>query len=168
MFRASAGARALLLGCLLGALTLAQAQVFGDEEWKEDPAPAPPAFSKDKLIPIEVPTYMSLRFGVDPATIKVGKDGVVSYVVIASQREGGGFNAFFEGIHCASEEYKTYARFNNGTWDVQKKPEWKKIDNRNSIYTKLISRQGMCRDHAPYTTAGQTIDAMRTPVREVN
>ena len=37
--------------------------------------PTPPAFSQDKLIALDMPPYMTLKFGVDPATITVTGDG---------------------------------------------------------------------------------------------
>src|SRR5437868_9499676 len=88
MFRAS---RTILLACVLGAAGLAQAQLFQDPEWKETEAPPAPAFDPNKLVPVEMPPYMTLKFGIDPSTIKVTGDGVVRYVVVASHREGGGF-----------------------------------------------------------------------------
>jgi hypothetical protein len=167
--RRRASRRLIALACTLGAATLAHAQLFPDAgDWKEDKAPPAPTFSQDKLIPIEMPPYMTLKFGVDPATIQVGTDGVVRYVVVATSREGGGFNAFYEGIHCATEQYKTYASFNNGAWDVQKDPEWKRIGDRNSGYTHAVSAQGMCRDHAPQQSASETIRLLKAPVHDLD
>jgi hypothetical protein len=148
----------------MAAAGAAQAQLLYDaSDWKEDPVPAAPSFSQDKLIPIDMPTYSSLKFGVDPATIQVGPDGVVRYVVVATSREGGGFNAFYEGIHCAAEQYKTYARFNNGAWVAEKEPEWKGLRDRATAYTKVLWSQGMCRDHAAQATAAETIRLLKTP-----
>ena len=134
-FRAS---RLLALACTLGVACLAQAQLFGNDDWKETEAPPPPAFNRDKLISIEMPPYMSLKFGVDPDTIKITPDGVVRYVVVATHKDGGGFNAFYEGLRCATAEYKSYARFNNGAWDITPSPDWKRLGDRNSIYTKAL------------------------------
>ena len=161
-------ARGLALACALAAagLTgLAQAQLFGDaDSWKEEPAPKQPDFNKDRLIGIDMPGYMSLKFGVDPDTIKITSDGVVSYVVIATNSEGGGFNAFHEGVHCATDQYKTYARYSAGQWELVADPEWKPIGDRNSLYTKSLVNQGMCRGHAPQTSVRETIRKLKTPV----
>ena len=57
------------------------AQVASDDpDWKEATVPAPPAFNKDKLIPIEMPRYVTLAFGVDPATLAIAPDGIVHHV----------------------------------------------------------------------------------------
>lgn len=164
LFRAS---RTLLLACVLGGAGLAQAQLFGDVDWKESEVPPPPAFNADKLVAIDMPRYMTLKFGVDPATITLTKDGVVRYVVVAAHKEGGGFNAFYEGLRCATAEYKSYARFNNGSWDLTPAPEWKRLGDRNSSYTKALAAQALCRGDAPRASVGEMIRFLKAPVREV-
>ena len=63
---------------------------------------------------------MSLKFGVDPATIVITGDGVVRYVVVASNQEGGAINAFYEGVRCStrrSEDLRPLQRRHLGaTW----------------------------------------------------
>ena len=80
-----------------------------DPDWKEVDAPAPPEFDLKRLVAVDVPVGGELKFGVDPATITIGKDWVVRYVLVASSRSGN-FNAMYEAIRCATGEYKTYAR----------------------------------------------------------
>ena len=159
--------RAFALACLLGAAGGASAQVFTDPEWKETPVPPPPAFDESRLVPIEMPRYMTLKFGVDPATIKITGDGVVRYVVVATHKEGGGLNAYYEGLRCATAEYKSYARFTNGAWDPTPAPEWKRLSERNSIYTKALAAQALCRGDAPRASVGEMIRVLKAPVREV-
>ncbi|MDN8611742.1 CNP1-like family protein [Variovorax ginsengisoli] len=166
-FPASRAGRALLLACALGAAGLTQAQVFGDVDWKETEAPPPPAFDLNKLVPITMPPYMTLKFGVDPATIKITGDGVVRYVVVATHKEGGALNAYYEGLRCATAEYKSYARFTNGAWDPTPAPEWKRLSERNSIYTKALAAQALCRGDAPRGSVGEMIRVLKAPVREV-
>ena len=72
----------LWLGLALLAVGSA-AQVAVDPDWKESEAPAPPAFNPDLLIPIDMPSYVSLRFGVDPATLVITPDAIVRYVMVA-------------------------------------------------------------------------------------
>ena len=104
------------LGCLLLGSS-ASAQLFStDPLWSESEVPAPPAFNKDGLIPINMPSHVSVRLGVDPGTLAMTPDGVVRYVVVAVN-ESGSMSAMYEGIRCASAEVKTYARFSaNGPW----------------------------------------------------
>jgi hypothetical protein len=150
---------------VLAVCGLANAQLIpSDADWKESDVPAPPAFDRDKLIGIEMPRYMSLKFGVDPATLQITGDGVVRYVVVAANREDGGFNAFYEGVRCATEEFKTYARFkNDGTWETARDPGWKRIGN--SRHTLALAVQGLCRGHAPQASVADIIRNMKEPQR---
>lgn len=138
-----------------------------DTEWEETVAPPPPAFSESRLLPIEMPPYMSLKFGIDPNTIALTRDGIVRYVVVAQNRNGGGVNAFYEGVRCSTGEMKSYARYNNGTWQETKTPEWKRIDDLNSRYIRALSTQALCRGNAPRNSVGDMVQNLRNPVREV-
>lgn len=132
------------LGLTLLALSAA-AQVETDPDWKETEAPPPPSFNKDHLIQIEMPKYVSLRFGVDPATLAVTADGIVRYVVVGSNVTGS-INAMYEGIRCATGEVKTYARFtSNGQWSSVQNTQWHGLkDKLPSRHAMALARQGVC------------------------
>lgn len=171
--RTSLLALALLILCPAGALAQDAARIIergGDPnykgyeapEWKETDAPPPPAFDVKRLLPIEMPPYMNLKFGVDPATLMVTGDGVVRYVVVATST-GGAVNAFYEGVRCATDEAKTYARYNSGAWHAVDASEWKRIDNMNSRYTKELAKQGLCRGRAPRASTGDMVRELKRP-----
>lgn len=137
--------RSMVVGLALCALGV-QAQGLADSpDWKETDVPTPPAFSKDHLLAIEMPPYVSLKFGIDPATLAITPDGIVRYVVVAINASGS-VNAMYEGIRCATGEVKTYARAsNNGAWSVVKEPEWRDFsDNLPSKHAIAFARQGAC------------------------
>jgi len=142
--------------------TLAAAQIFDQADWKETEVPPPPAFDVKRLLPIEMPPYMSLKFGVDPATLAVTGDGVVRYVVVATG-SGGTVNAFYEGVRCATDEVKTYARFSGGAWQPVEWAEWKRINNMNSIYVKELAKQSLCRGHAPRASTRDMVREIKKP-----
>jgi hypothetical protein len=124
----------------------ASAQLFStDPLWTESEVPAPPAFSKDKLIPINMPGYVSVRLGADPGTLAIGPDGVVRYVVVAIN-ESGSMSAMHEGIRCASAQVKTYARFSsNGPWIPVQDPPWQDLSGSfPSKHALALARQGVC------------------------
>ncbi|VWX57991.1 CNP1-like family protein [Burkholderiales bacterium 8X] len=161
-------AKRLVLGlCLAGIAGTASAQLVENLDWKETEAPPPPAFDQNRAMPIEMPPYMSLKFGVDPATIVITGDGVVRYVVVATSRAGGAVNAFYEGIRCATEEVKTYARYGGDGWQAVNDPEWKRISDRNSRYASALFTQALCRGHAPRATVGEIMRQLKNPIREV-
>ncbi len=123
----------------------AQGNIPEPVEWKEAEVSAPPSFDVKRLIPFEVRAGSALKFGVDPATLSIGKDGVLRYVVVA-QSTSGTINAMYEGIRCSTGEYKTYARYNpSGGWNPATNPQWEDMrTNSRSRHTYLLARQGGC------------------------
>ena len=151
---------------LLGALALAlavplQAQVGPeDPDWKESTAPTPPAFSADKLLPLEMPPYVTLKFGIDPTTLSVTPDGIVRYVVV-THNSSGSVTAMYEGIRCARGEVKTYARANDsGAWSIIAAPKWRDFtDNLPSKHAWVFARQAACDGRA--AAASSTADIIK-------
>ena len=137
--------RLYCLGLLL--LTLgAWAQSVATPDPAATDAPPVPAFSKDHLIPLEMPRYVSLRFGIDPLTLSIGPDGVVRYVVVVVNPSGT-LNALYEGIRCQSWEVKTYARYSaNGQWSSVSNPEWRALNEQPSRHAREFARQGACQN----------------------
>jgi hypothetical protein len=144
------------------------AQVVIDPDWKETEVPPPPSFSTDKLIPIEMPKYVSLRFAVDPATLAITADGIVRYVVVAINATGS-VTAMYEGIRCATGEVKTYARYTpNGQWSSIQDPQWRGLgENLPSKHAVAIARQGACEGRsATASSAAAIVNALKYPKRD--
>jgi hypothetical protein len=135
-----------------------------DVDWREAEAPTPPALNTDKLIELEMPRS-SLRFGVDPASVSIGPDGIVRYVVVARSSTGT-VNAFYEGIRCNTAEVKTYARHTPGSgWVKAQNADWKPLHEvSNSRHSLLIARSGACSGHSPNRTAATIVRDLRSPV----
>jgi len=153
------------LGLMLVASS-ASGQLFNvDPQWSESEVPAPPAFSKDKLIPINMPNYISVRLGVDPGTVAITPDGVVRYVVVAVS-ESGSAHAMYEGIRCASGEVKTYAHFSsNGPWTSAQNPQWQDLNgNLPSKHALALAKQGVCEGRsASSKSAYGIVQMLKTP-----
>jgi len=155
------------LGLTLVALN-ASAQIVTDPDWKETEAPPPPAFNRSRLIPIEMPPYVSLKFGVDPATMTITRDGIVRYVVVAANATGS-VTAMYEGIRCATGDVKTYARYAaNGQWSSVKDPQWQGLgDNLPSRHAMALARQGVCEGRsAAASSVAEIVNALKYPKRE--
>ena len=136
----------LLVFCIVSSIAWAQPTNEPDNlDWKEEPAPTPPAFSKDRVTPLEMPRHVTLAVGVDPQTVVVGLDGVVRYAIVM-ENSTGSVSAAFEGIRCASDEVKTYARAgSSGTWNIVLEPKWRPItDNMPSRHALVFARQAAC------------------------
>lgn len=162
-FRAS---HALALACCLALSTPVFAQLFDNLDWKESNVPPAPAFDTKRLLPLELPVHMTLRYGIDPGTIVITGDGVVRYVVVASSPSGA-VNAFYEGVRCATAEMQTYARSTGGEWHVVQAPEWKPIRDMISLHTAAVQQQGICRGRAPRASVGDIVLQLKQPTREV-
>ena len=153
----------------LAALGLAAAAghaqlVAEDPDWKEQEAPRPPAVTTKGLIPLDIRTG-SLRVGVDPASISVGDDRIVRYVVVAASPTGT-VNAMYEGLRCRTGEVKVYARHNpDSGWVPAPNADWEPLhEQRNTRHSLHIARAGACREHAPNGSPEQIVRDLRAPV----
>jgi hypothetical protein len=152
--------RCLVLGLALAA-SLAQAQLLTvDADWREVEAPPPPALNLDGLIPFEIPRS-ALRFGVAPASVTLGSDGIVRYVVVATS-DSGTVNGLYEGIRCSTGEHKVYARHNPGSgWVVARNGQWQAVQQvRHGL---MIARSGVCVGHAPNQSVTKILSDLRSP-----
>ncbi len=146
----------LLLPVAIGA----QAQLAQDDpDWNETEAPSAPAFSSDKLLALDMPPYVTLKVGIDPATLVITPDGIVRYVVV-SKNASGSVSAYYEGLRCSKAEVKTYARHNGSSWLAVKEPVWRSVyDNLPSKHALVFARQGACNGTA--SVAGSVADIVR-------
>jgi hypothetical protein len=135
-----------------------------DPDWKEADAPPPAALKLDGLIPIDQPGS-SLRFGVEPGSVSVGRDGIVRYVVVAKSSTGA-VNAIYEGIRCSTGEFRVYARYNpSGSWVLNKDPLWRSLhDPQPSSHTLTIARTGACIGDGTNRSAEQVVRDLRGSV----
>lgn len=114
-------------------------------DWQESDVPPPPTVSDKGLIPIDMPANLTLRFGVDPSTLAITKDGVVRYVMVASSGTGVR-NVLYEGVRCATGEVKTYARQNSsGQWVPVTQAQWRPLQgSATAAHAMALARQGAC------------------------
>ena len=154
--------RLSLAAALLAMSLAAQAQQgppdAGDAEVQYS---APPDLRLDGLIPLEMPRS-TLRFGVDPASVSVGTDRIVRYVVVATS-DTGAVNALYEGIRCRTGEFKVYARHTPGAgWTQVKDSPWQSLQGQR--HSQLIAREGACVGRGANLTAAQVVHDLRSPV----
>ncbi len=152
--------------CLWAVSALAAHAQFSDldPDWKESQASAPPAFSADGLIDIEVARFANLRFGIDPKTVSLTPDGVVRYVVVANSSSGAR-NALYEGIRCATGEVKVYARHTGQEWSLTANPQWRSLqDPQPSRHSLSLARNGLCLGTSPNGSVQQMVRDLRAPV----
>lgn len=151
---------ALALACVAGA---ASAQLSDpDPDWKELQVAPPPALRTSGLVDVEMPGS-SLRFGVDPASVTIGADGIVRYVVVARSATGA-VNGIYEGMRCSTGEARVYARHNpDSGWVPARDSEWRPVhDSMNSRHSLRIARGGVCLGGAPNRSSGQIVRDLRS------
>lgn len=132
-------------------------------DWQEPNVPPAPPSDDRRLIPIDMPANVTLRFGIDPDTLMITPDGVIRYVLVASSTTGVR-NLMYEGLRCASSEVTTYARQNAvGQWTPASEPQWRALQGGNaaSAHAMALARQGAC--------SGRTVgaDSVRALVKKL-
>lgn len=147
-----------LIAALLSCAALAQ-PLPGDPEWREAEAPPPPALRTQGLVPVELGSS-ALRFGVDPASVTVGNDRIVRYVIVATSSSGA-VNAIYEGIRCDRDEYRIYARHTGQAWQPVDAP-WKSVkDGMEANHVRAVARGGACMGDAPSGTAQEIVQNLQ-------
>jgi hypothetical protein len=138
-----------------------------DPVWREMDVPAPPAFSTSQLVDIDMGPNVALKFGIDPKAVAIGTDGVIRYVVVASSAAGVS-TGLYEGIRCSTGEVKTYARFNEGKWELTRSPEWRSLFNNMAYRHSLaLAKQGACDNSSPPRTVSEMVRTMKNPRSEL-
>ncbi|WP_198969803.1 CNP1-like family protein [Xylophilus sp. ASV27] len=161
--RLRAAALACIAALLLPAGPAAAGLLMDDEQLPpEDAAPAAPEFSTRELIAIPMPPGMGIRIGVDPATIQVGKDGIVRYVAVATNAAGEATSAMYEGIRCSNAQVKLYARhYADGGWRPVAEPAWVSLYETRVRYSLAIAKAGVCQDASANGSASKIIRDLR-------
>ncbi|MCX7693265.1 CNP1-like family protein [Tepidimonas taiwanensis] len=166
--RAHALRRGLAALLLAAALPGGQAQLLTDpnRDWREADAPPPPALRTDGLVPFVVSVHSQLRFGVDPASVTLGPDGVIRYVIVA-QSDSGTLNAWYEGLRCATAQVKTYAHWNPGPpgeWRMNANAAWRNLGGEFASRPAVaLARGGFCDGATPNGRPADMLRALRQP-----
>lgn len=121
-----------LFALSLALASLAQASPDSDDDyesrsWQELEVGLPAAPMQENLLPLYVSAATSNQFFIDGASLSVGSDGVVRYVLLV-QSPAGVRNVTFEGMRCETRERKIYASGRpDGSWSKSRKAEWVRI-----------------------------------------
>lgn len=97
---------------------------FVPKQWQESEVVLPAAPEEGRLQSFYVSAVAQSRFFIDPATLTVGEDGVVRYVLVVLT-PGGARNVTFEGMRCTTRERRVYASGrSDGSWSKARQVEW--------------------------------------------
>ena len=139
--------------------------VQDEVEWKETEVPPPPAFDASNLIAFDVAANSALSYGIDPATLQISpKDALIRYVMVASSPSGAR-SVLYEGIRCATGEFKTYARYAaDGKWTTATDPQWKSMyQNAPSKHPLRLAQAGACDNAAAAQSAASVVMKLKNP-----
>jgi hypothetical protein len=128
---------------------------------------APPAYPAAKnLVEFSIDDPGGFRYFVDRATLSVGKDGVVRYVLVA--RSAAAQNVSFEGFRCATGEHRVFALGRatggaEGTW-ARSFSGWHSITAAQPRHITLF-REFLCPQKEPVASAREGVRALERGVR---
>jgi hypothetical protein len=173
VFASALAAAALLAGCAgdpSGSTRRAGVDLGSPDQedqtpWVEDTPPSPPAYDIGRLIDIEMPRGSNVKLGIDPKTITINlASGVVRYVVVA--RGPAAVNAMYEGIHCATGEFRVYARQVRGQpWQRADDSAWRSMDNQSGVlvqHPQQLAQSGICDGPAITATPSEMARLLRS------
>ncbi|TCK17455.1 CNP1-like family protein [Thiogranum longum] len=171
----------LVLGCVVLSVTAAgEDPVFGDlygeegsagfvegKAWEEQGLvlPAYPDVESRDLIEVDLllKNY-PFRLLIDPASVSVGKDGVVRYTAIIKSRSGA-TNVIYEGIRCSRGQYRRYAFGGQAGFQLAMNSRWRYIrggERGAEAYLKVLYDHFICPSPAP-GKPGPVLRRLRAP-----
>lgn len=113
------------------------------------------------LLPFFVSAANSTRFYIDGASLAVGKDGVVRYVLVARSAQGA-HSISFEGIRCSTSEYRIYATGGSGGGWLRSSSPWRPIAPRElQRWHNALRDEYLCPLGNPIRSAAEGADALR-------
>ena len=127
--------------------------------WQEHEASLPPYPVAASLVEFAVPEGGGFRFFIDTRSLAVGDDGVVRYVLFARSPSNVD-NVSFEGLRCATGEYRIYATGRaDGSWAAQP-GDWLSVA-RGGAWRQALQRDYLCRNGRPIRERDAALRSLR-------
>lgn len=116
------------------------------EAWKESAIVIPPPPRDSDLIwfAVDDPRHR-YRYAIDSRSLTLDEDGVVRYLLLIESQQGVR-NLSYEGMNCATHEYKVYAYAGGkGALRPRRNPQWKPIRKEAGLRVhRDLRRYYMC------------------------
>lgn len=154
---------AALAGCSSAPLQSDWERAHLDETVAEEVV-SPPRYPRaGDLVPVDLPAPAGMRFFVDAATLSMGKDHVVRYVLVG-RSAGGARNVTFEGIRCSPREFRIYAfGRGDGNWGGSAGPWQSRRSPDVSPARRSLAQDYFCADGFPVRDAVEAVAALHRP-----
>jgi hypothetical protein len=154
---------------LIAAASAASAQIQSDWELEnadrlkqaDEQVVAPPRLDRARLLELRLPPSADtdFRYFVDAASVSVGDDRIVRYVLLV-RSPSGAENVSFEGIRCPGE-YRVYAVGRpDGGWGGRA-TEWRPIPRHPRAGQNVLSRSYFCPGRQAIVGADEGRNALR-------
>jgi hypothetical protein len=136
---------------------------FTEKALDELPLQLPAAPKPDDLLAFDPGRRTTLRFFVDPASLAVGKDGIVRFTVVV-RGDGTASNVSYEAIRCRTRERKVYAYGRaDGTWQPARDPTWAKIGGPEIEGHRFVLYEDyFCPSRQIIASAREGVEALRS------
>lgn len=131
-------------------------------KWEEEALQLPAFPQEGSLREFYVSATTTHKYYIDAATLSVGKDGVVRYVLVV-RTGGGATNITYEGMRCERGEFRIYATgHRDGSWVPARGSVWRLIENKpTNRYHAALSRDFFCPIGNAIYTADEGREALR-------
>jgi hypothetical protein len=148
----AAAALAVLAGCAAKDTALSDWERANAPREASEEVVAPPQYPENAtLVEFEVRDANGFRYLVDAATLAVGRDGIVRYVLVARSPDGVE-NVTYEGLRCPSGEQRVYALgHRDRTWSPAR-GDWRRIVQPRHL---ALYREYFCPQNEPIRTADE-------------
>lgn len=153
----------LLWSAVLGVANLAAAVDESKDTQEPEEEVALPSFPKDAdLMEFYVSAATANRYFIDGSSLNPGKDGVVRYVMVI-RADGGATNVSFEGLRCATGEYRVFASGRaDGSWGKAKISSWRSVEGKTvNRHHVALYRELFCPLALPIADAAEGRRALR-------
>lgn len=127
---------------------------------REEPVVLPAYPARRELIEFQVEQASGFRFFIEPASLSVGTDGEVRYVLVA-RSAAGAENVSFEGMRCNSAELRLYAFGREGAW-AGTPGAWRSMQERGvQRWHRTLFREYFCPLKDPIANVREGVQALR-------
>ena len=131
------------------------------KSWHEESITLPPYPKRGNLIEFDPGFATNFRFFVDSASLSVGTDGVVRYVLLARSPQGAE-NMSFEGLRCSNGEYRIYATGGGDrSWVRNRDARWRSGGQRAGSWHRVLANDFFCPGKSPIRTAAEGVEALK-------
>lgn len=150
-----------LYGCGVAAQIKSDWERENEERLKqaEEQVVAPPAFDRARLVELALAAPADFRYFVDPATLSVGADRIVRYVMVA-RSPSGVENVSFEGLRCPGEYRLLAVGRPDGSWGGRPS-EWRPVPRDARMAQNALSRRYFCPVRLAIRSPQEGVDALR-------